>query len=94
MTCAEAIVGSVMEMRFNRSVVLISNDLPAMTRSGAAPWGCWGRVVVWVAAGFWGCCAGACCGVIPARTGSTNRTAKPTAPNQGMRSLVFQFPSR
>jgi hypothetical protein len=33
-------LGSVTEIRRNRSVVLISSDLPTITRKGAAPCGC------------------------------------------------------
>src|SRR5205807_3564083 len=36
-TKASATVGSVTETRFSRSVVLMSKDLPTITRSGAAP---------------------------------------------------------
>jgi hypothetical protein len=44
---------SVTEIRLSRSVVLISNDFPTITRNGADPWGgdCAGRVVVWVVLG-------------------------------------------
>ena len=38
-TSASAMAGSVTETRFSRSVVLISNDLPTMTRRGADPAG-------------------------------------------------------
>ena len=43
---ASATVGSVTETRFSRSVVLISRDLPTITRKGAAPGvsGDWGAV--------------------------------------------------
>ena len=37
-TMASATLGSVTETRLRRSVVLISSDLPTITRSGAAPW--------------------------------------------------------
>ena len=40
-----ATLGSVTEMRLICSVVLMSRDLSTMTRSGAEPWGCAGRVV-------------------------------------------------
>ena len=41
------------EIRLTRSVVLMSNDLPTITRKGAEPWGwdCAGSVVVWVPMG-------------------------------------------
>ena len=58
MTWGKAMAGSVTETRFSRSVVLISSDLPTITRKGADPWvdeeDCWdcaGSVVVWVPVG-------------------------------------------
>src|ERR1700736_2150643 len=54
MTVAYATLGSVTEIRFRRSVVLINSDLSTMTRRGADPWGwadCGGRVVVCVPVG-------------------------------------------
>ena len=36
-TSASATFGSVTDTRFRRSVVLMSNDLPTMTRKGAEP---------------------------------------------------------
>src|ERR1700704_3023686 len=91
--------GSVTEMRFKRSVVLMSSDLPTMTRRGADPvdcWDCGGRVVVWVPVGaLEGLCggsavAGCCCRMSPCEGSASNNTNS-VAPKSGVRTLIFRF---
>ena len=54
MTCAKATAGSVTEIRFKRSAVLISSDLPTRGAEGGVGSDCGGRVVVCVPVGTFG----------------------------------------
>ena len=92
---AKAIEGSVTEMRRMLSVVLISSDLPTMTRNGAEPAACcdWGGSVVVgvpVGAGFWSCAA-ASCSRRSAHTGEARVTANSNALHRNTPTFIFGF---
>src|SRR5208283_4662637 len=96
MTCGKAIVGSVTETRRSLSVVLMSSDLPTMTRNGADPTGSWdwgGSVVVWVAVGvgFCDCPAVLACWRTSAGAVRTSMSGSRRAPSQDVRTFIFGF---
>ncbi|SPF33743.1 hypothetical protein SBA1_120097 [Candidatus Sulfotelmatobacter kueseliae] len=93
---AEAMAGSVTEMRRSLSVVLMSSDLPTITRNGADPsddsdWG--GSVAVWVAVGvgFCDCPVVSACWRTSAGAVRTSMSASRRAPSQDVRTFIFRF---
>src|ERR1700680_2398910 len=97
MTCAEAMLPSVMEMRLRRSVVLMSRDLPTITRRGDDPGPCWdsgGRVGGWVLVEVLpGSCwdgVSACCMSSEDAEGE-KAIVTSRAPTNDARTLIFRF---
>src|SRR5437764_7290026 len=92
--------GSVTEMRFSLSVVLISSDLPTITRKGAEPCdckgacgGCAGSVVVCVPDGAWlgeVAAASGCC-ILSHNAGTTVATLNSNVPSKVLRTFIFRM---
>jgi hypothetical protein len=83
-------------MRLKFSVVLISSDLPTITRKGADPCGVCdggGKVVVWVVVGAWVCAAtsGLACCSISEKAGAENAVMVSVSrtPSRNARTFIF-----